>query len=65
MTVTTIVMAIAKYNQKICGYERKLDCMQPAFLYDYDEIDTVERNLYEAIACRDSLIDMLIGGDDG
>lgn len=65
MTVTTILIAIAKYNHKISVYERKLDCMQPAFLYDYDEIDMTERNLYEAIACRDMLIGMLIGGDGG
>lgn len=63
MTVTTILIAIAKYNYKISVYERKLDNMQPAFLYDYDEIDMTERNLCEAIACRDSLVDMLIGGD--
>jgi len=63
MTVTTILMAIAKYNQKICGYERKLGSMQPAFLYDYDEIDMTERNLCEAITCCDSLIGMLTGGD--
>ncbi len=63
MTVNKIIVVIAEYNQKISGYERKLDNMQPAFLYDYDEIDMTERNLCEAIACRDSLIDMLIGGD--
>lgn len=63
MTVTTIVMAIANYNQKISAYEHKIDSMQPAFLYDYDEIDMTERNLCEAIAGRDSLIGMLTGGD--
>ena len=63
MTVNKIIVVIAEYNQKISGYERKLANMQPAFLYDYDEIDMTERNLCEAIACRDSLIDMLIGGD--
>jgi hypothetical protein len=65
MTVKKTIMAIADYNQKINGYERKIDNMQPAFLYDYDEIDTVERNLCEAVACRASLIDMLIGGGVG
>lgn len=63
MTVTTILIAIANYNQKISAYEHKIDSMQPAFLYDYDEIDVAERNLCEAIACRDSLMGMLIGGD--
>ena len=63
MTVTTILIAIANYNQKIRAYEHKIDSMQPTFLYDYDEIDVAERNLCEAIACRDSLMGMLIGGD--
>ncbi len=65
MTVITAVMAIARYNQIIRDCERRLDAVHPAFLHDYDEIDSTERNLCEALACRDMLADWLIGGDDG
>lgn len=63
MTINEISIAIKKRDQIIQQCERKLNQMQPSFLYDYKELDKWNDLLEKVFAQREMLMDMLKGGD--
>lgn len=63
MTINETIIALKKRDQIIQQCERKLNQMQPAFLYDYKELDKWNDLLEKVSTQKEMLMDMLRGGD--
>lgn len=64
MTVTDILTAIEERSRIIIDCEQRLKELQPAFLFDYEEVDRLENRCEDALAQRDALFDLLRDGGD-
>lgn len=65
MSIPEILNAIEERSKIIFECKQRLKELQPAFLFDYREIDKLENRLEDALGQREMLFDILLhGGDD-
>lgn len=64
MTVNEIQAAIGERDRTISECEQKLNELQAAFLYEYDEVNKFNNLLEDAFTQKDMLLDMLLNGGD-
>lgn len=62
MTVKEARIKLKQCEQKIKEYEQKVQQLQPAFLFDYEEVERATNTLELEIMKRDILIDFIKGG---